>query len=185
MNFNVKLIKLLNTWFYNDITKIILSYKTLDIEILLCDFDIKIDVYDIFVIGRKLYLISNNKTKIYFDLISKEIFTDVEMKPTNNKISKNLLCEYEFRLYDKEKEIFNLPYVRKLEIYKNSIYYEIDNSIYKLNIEESLNTIIVYKSNFDSKNIDFDIYENKFYIFDPYKIKLSLYEIWIIIALIF
>jgi len=76
MNSNVKLDLLLRSWFYNDIIKIILSYKTFDYDELLMNEHIDIKCYDIVVIGKKLYIECSDGNSYnypkYFNLSSKK-----------------------------------------------------------------------------------------------------------------
>lgn len=193
MNLNTKLTNLLNLWFYDDITKIIMSYRTFDKKKLLYENIVPENCHNIYLIN-KIILCLNLKygKKIHLNIISnEEIPTNTKTKSTilfddymtYNIMYKNLLCDSNFSLYYKNENVFNLYRVNKLKIYKKCIYYACDYEIYKVIIEKThTQSFLIYKINpkcfsFDSDNLDFDTCDDKFYIFDPEEKKILLYGI--------
>lgn len=166
-----------------------MSYKSFDNEKLLYDTELPFGYYDLFLIDKKLHLIHDHHKNKYFDLISKKICTDSEKKQTIlfdkyitwNRISNNLLCDYEFKLYHNNNEIINLPHIRKLKIHKEYLYYSLENNIYQENIDKSKFSIVHkskgYYHNGVIKYPDFDISNHGFYVYEPNGEKILAYKI--------
>jgi len=194
MGFNTELIKQLNLFLCDDITKIIISYKSFDETQLLYTYDMKMCYDEVYLIGEKLYFYYYDHNA-YFDLVSKTIYVDIKNEPTIlfnkyktcDKIFGNLLCGNRFKLYDEKKEVINLDQVIKLKIYKNCIYYSIEHNIYCQIIDNTIKSpIIISRNRCSSKYItclrcgdylNFDISNNKFYILDPFEKRISMYDI--------
>jgi hypothetical protein len=193
MDLNVKLIKLLNFWFYNDIIKIIMSYKTFDNEKLIYELDLQTQCDDIYVIGKTLILGNYYWHDKYLDLISKELFTNININPTvffdeyktYDKISKNLLCGNTFSLFYKENVVNYWKHINKLRVYKKHIFCATGHHIYRQEITKKIKSpVIVHETKCvkmfcrdNSIYPDFDINDNKFYIFDSSEKKITMYEI--------
>jgi len=189
MSSNYILHILLESWFYNDIIKIILSYRTLDYEKLLVSTSERINCYDIIVIDDKIYIEYDcyyyNDTLNYFDLSSKKMFktsdnnlTEIFDKyKTSNKISNNLLLGHTLRLYYDLNKFFEL-YADKFEIYKNYLFYKESNCIYYADSDlADFRGILFYDPKKETNHdIDFDIFDDYIYVYDG-DLKILMYNI--------
>jgi hypothetical protein len=189
MNSNVKIHTLLGSWLYNDIIKIILSYRTLDHEKLI--FVKKIDdikCSNIIVIGNKMYLnhdflsIYSNEPA-YYDLLSEKLFTDtikISIKMSDkyiiyNKMTNNIIFGDVVRFFYEKNWSLDL-HADKVKIYKKYIFFSKYNIFYEDLENMSGWQLFYHPANNIKYNIDFDIFDDYIYIYDG-NFKISMCNI--------